>query len=117
MFIYADMPIREWLQQELARIAKVFSLPSSRNYIAFLIASDDIPTRKLRERLVDKAFEVVNLALDRAIRAGELSSRPNVEVMVGQLIGTLIMRVAIETSQVRSEYLRSLINNVLAGCE
>jgi AcrR family transcriptional regulator len=110
-----DEPLRVWLQRELMRVAVEFARPVTKQFIATIVgdAGKNAAVAALLDQLSRRTANGVRRAFDRAEEAGEVFRRKDEDELIAELVGPLIVRVAMQKATVDEEWVAGLVDAAL----
>jgi AcrR family transcriptional regulator len=112
-----DEPFREWLRNQLTHAAAELALPTSRQFIALMIAEADNHTviADLGAELIERTYRVMDEMIDQAVERGDLDRKLDRTDVVARTLGPLIYRTAMQRMEVTAGFIDDLVDSV-AGC-
>ena len=110
-----EEPFDEWLRIQLTHAAAELSLPTSRQFVALMIAEADNHTviAELGAELIDRTYQVMEEMIDQAVERGELSRRLDRTVLAAQTLGPIIYRTAMQRLDVTPGFIDEIVESVV----
>jgi AcrR family transcriptional regulator len=116
---FLDRPggtLRERLRADLRRLRDDMAAPITATLLATIIerSQRDPATRAHRDRVTAQLAENARLAIDAAMAAGELDSRPDPDDLVAQTFGPLFFRRIVADQPADDAFIDRIIDDALA---
>ncbi|HVU71415.1 MAG TPA: TetR/AcrR family transcriptional regulator [Mycobacteriales bacterium] len=110
-------PLRAWMVREVRRAARELARPVSLQMVAAIMGQGDTSELIGEARAVmwERSLAPVRQALAQAVRDGELRRSPDPGEVLAQLLGPLIVRLAIEKKPVSGPFVERLVDGTLAS--
>lgn len=110
-----DEPFDEWLRNQLAHAAVELALPTSRQFIALMIAEADNHTviADLGAELIERTYRVMEGMIGQAVDRGELDQKLDETDVVAKTLGPIIYRTAMQRLDVTPGFIDEIVESVV----
>jgi AcrR family transcriptional regulator len=105
-------PLREWLRQELTRLAADFARPVVQQFVAMIVGGADRSEHiaALTAELIDRTVCTVREALDYAEAEGAVFQRRDEYQLIAELVGPVIVQVTMYRMPADEQWVARLVD-------